>query len=283
MTIATPSFANTSDQDLLATVSRLVDDERRATARLIAALAELDARRLYLGQGCSSLFTYCTQVLHLSEHAAYLRIEAARAARRFPVVLERLADGEITLTAIGLLAPHLTLENHVELLDAAGHRSKRHVEQLIARLRPQAVVTASVRKLPSPVQTSSAPRGASPPETTHVAEPPRHAPATAPGELPAARPALVRPLAPERYKVQFTVGSDTLEKLRRVQDLLRHRVPTGDVAAVFDRALTVLLEHLEKAKIATTEHPRASRGHTQRSRNIPAAVRRQVWARDEGR
>jgi hypothetical protein len=45
---------------------------------------ELDTRRLYLGEGCSSLFTYCTQVLHLSEHAAYNRIETARAARFSP-------------------------------------------------------------------------------------------------------------------------------------------------------------------------------------------------------
>jgi hypothetical protein len=54
--------------------------------------------------GCSSLFPYCTQVLHLSEHAAYLRIEAARAARKYPVLLERLDAGEITLTAVSLLA-----------------------------------------------------------------------------------------------------------------------------------------------------------------------------------
>ena len=69
------------------------------------AAGELDVRRLYLGEGCSSLFTYCTQVLHLSEHAAYGRIEAARAARRFPVILELLTDGVVTLTAVTLLAP----------------------------------------------------------------------------------------------------------------------------------------------------------------------------------
>jgi hypothetical protein len=92
---------------------------------LIASLAEFDARRLYLGQGCSSLFTYCTQVLHLSEHAAYGRIEAARAARRFPVLLELLAGGALTVTAIGLLAPHLTVENHEHVLAAARHKTKR--------------------------------------------------------------------------------------------------------------------------------------------------------------
>lgn len=75
-----------SDDDLLAEVTRLASRERRATAELVASLAELDARRRYLGEGCSSLFTYCTQVLHLSEHAAYGRIQAARAARRFPAI-----------------------------------------------------------------------------------------------------------------------------------------------------------------------------------------------------
>ena len=101
-----------SDAELLHEVKRRIAVERQATAHLIAALGELDARRLYLGESCSSLFTYCTQVLHLSEHAAYLRIEAARAARKWPILLELLAEGALHLTAIGLLAPHLTPENH---------------------------------------------------------------------------------------------------------------------------------------------------------------------------
>ena len=62
---------------------------------------------LYLGEGCWSLFTYCMQVLHFSEHAAYGRIEAARVARRLPRVLESLSDGGVTLTTVALLAPHL--------------------------------------------------------------------------------------------------------------------------------------------------------------------------------
>jgi hypothetical protein len=70
------SFTDLSDHDLLTAVQRLAGDERRVTAQFVASLAELDARRLYLGEGFSSLFTYCTQVLHLSEHAAYGRFEA---------------------------------------------------------------------------------------------------------------------------------------------------------------------------------------------------------------
>src|SRR5262245_53861659 len=93
----TPSdtYSTLSDPDLLAAVEAAARRERAATVELVALLVHVDARRLYLEQGCSSLFTYCTQVLHLSEHAAYGRIEAARAVRRFPVLLDRLADGAV--------------------------------------------------------------------------------------------------------------------------------------------------------------------------------------------
>jgi hypothetical protein len=85
MMITIACLTGVSDADLLSAVTRAAGDERAATVHLIALLAELDTRRLYLAEGCSSLFTYCTQILHLSEHAAYSRIEAARCARRFPV------------------------------------------------------------------------------------------------------------------------------------------------------------------------------------------------------
>ena len=70
VTNGTSQFCRMSDPDLLAHVRSATLDERSATNRLIALLMELDARRLYLGEGFSSLFTYCTQALHLSEHSA---------------------------------------------------------------------------------------------------------------------------------------------------------------------------------------------------------------------
>jgi 5-methylcytosine-specific restriction endonuclease McrA len=91
------------------------------------------------------------------------------------------------------------------------------------------------------------------------------------------------PLAPERYKVQFTVSGETYAKLRRAQDLLRHTIPDGDLAAVFDRALTALLDRLARTKLATTARPRAGRSATPGSRHLPAAVKREVWTRDGGR
>jgi hypothetical protein len=93
----------------------------------------------------------------------------------------------------------------------------------------------------------------------------------------------VEPLAPGRYKLQFTVAQETYRKLRRAQDLLRHRVPSGDPAEIFDRALTLLLFDLERKKFAATSRSRASLNRGKSSRHIPADVRRAVWARDGGR
>ncbi|CAN5806277.1 hypothetical protein BH18ACI5_BH18ACI5_07770 [soil metagenome] len=109
----------------------------RATAALLRALMEIDSRRLYLGEGCASMFAYCTQVLHLAEGAAYNRIEAARAARDYPLILDLFATSAMTLTAVRLLGPQLTVNNHVAVLASAQHKSKREIEEIVAALRPK--------------------------------------------------------------------------------------------------------------------------------------------------
>src|SRR5437899_9904174 len=122
-----------SDEDLMTEVKALAKCEREVTASLIAHLAELDARRLYLGAGFSSLFTYCCEVLHLSEPAAYNCIEAARAPRRFPVILGMLGEGSLSLATVLLLACHLTAENQQDLFAAAAGKTNRQVEELLVQ------------------------------------------------------------------------------------------------------------------------------------------------------
>src|SRR4029450_12373751 len=143
----TNSIQSLSDEQLLRDVEAAAAHERGATAQVIGLLAEMDTRRLDLQKGYSSLFSYCTGCLHLSEHAAYGRIEAARASRKFPIIMERLADGSITLTTVCLLSNHLTQENHEQLFIAARHKTRREVEQIVATLRPVAEVPSVVRKL----------------------------------------------------------------------------------------------------------------------------------------
>jgi 5-methylcytosine-specific restriction endonuclease McrA len=103
-------------------------------------------------------------------------------------------------------------------------------------------------------------------------------------QAPRLRAAVVTPLAPERYRVQVTLARETHEKLRRAQALARHTLPEGDISAILDRALTLLINHLERRRCARVASPRPDRnGSPTSGRHIPAAVRRAVWQRDEGR
>ena len=294
-----------SDGVLLSRVRALAERERAAIVDLVAHLGELDSRKLYRGEGFASLFAYCTSALRLSEHGAYNRIEAARAARKFPAILDLLADGSLNLATLRRLAPHLTAENCDGLFAQATGKSKRDVELLVAGLAPRPDVASSVRKLPTAVTLSSEAVAQSSEAMMQLTEawsalcdrsketnapvaarpPAMPVPAQAAG-IHVPKHTLVEPLAPERFRVQFTVGKETRERLRRVQDLLRREIPDGDVAAIFDRALALLLAETERKKLAATTRPRAARhagvSADPGSRHIPAQVKRAVWKRDGG-
>jgi hypothetical protein len=239
----------------------------------VAHLAELEARDLHLRAGYGSLFVYCRDALGMAEHDAYNRVEAARAARRFAVIVGRLSEGSVNLTTVRLLAPHLTPDNHQDVLESARGKRRAQVEEIVAGLWPWPDVPPSIRRLPSPKPAVPSPE-----------------PLAAAGVVPsfppppaAARPASVTPLSPARYKLQLTIGGETLDKLRLAKDMLRHAIPSGDDAAVLDRALTTLLAELARRKFAATDQARPARGTAPGSRHIPAEVKRTVWLRDLGR
>ena len=279
--MTTESLHRLSDRELLEVTVRVAADERRSTVELVELLSEVDARRLYLGQGCSSLFTYCTEVLRLSESAAYHRIEAARAIRVFPLIVEWLRDGSLTLTNVALLRSHLTLRNHAQLLGEARNKSKREVERQIALLAPKPEVAALVRRLPDtgvaapaavvPSVLAQRPgdRGAAIESLNQLGErgiatevPEAFVASmamTAPPSLSISRgpQSRVEALASNRYLLRLSLSATGHENLRRAQGLMRHSLPGGDLAAVVERALELLVEHLERRKFAATARPRA--------------------------
>jgi hypothetical protein len=270
-----------TDRDLLAIIEALAAGERESTVAVVAHLAEVDRRRLYLGEGYGSLFSYCTGGLRMAESSAYNRIEAARAVRRLPLLLDELASGALNLTTLRLVAPHLDPGNAGIVLQQARGRSRREVEALVARLSPAPDVPSEIRKLPTRPTASTSSATAVPSSTPASTPSPITVPLSAPTS-PAHRP-VVTPLAPERFRVQFTVGPETNEKLRTAQDLLRREIPTGDPGAIFDRALTLLLQDIARRKLAETSTPRPGRPTDPSSRHIPAEVKRAVWLRDRGR
>jgi hypothetical protein len=285
-----------SDHDLLDRIAALAGKEREASVELVAHLAALDVRpSLYAARGFGSLFNYCTEALRLSEDAACNRIIAARACLRFPVILESLASGAMSLTSVRLLHRHLTSENHQDVLARAGGRSRREIEALVAELAPRPDVPTSVRKVPTPVRTlaldpvpfAATPPGAETPvaAVTDASDP---RPVAGPTPRPPTRRPIIENTSPERYHVQFTIGQESHDRLRRLQSLLRREIPDGDAGAIVERALKLLLEKVESAKVGETKKPRPSRpirpgtDGPPSSRDVARDVKRSAWRRDGG-
>jgi hypothetical protein len=274
------SLRNVRDEDLLRRLSDLVKQSRRVEADVVAHIGEVELRRLYAQEACSSMFEYCRRVLGLRENEAYLRIAVARAARELPELLSMLRDGRLHLSGIARLAPHLTRQNADEVLKRASGMSHREIRELVCELEPKPDVAPTIRKLPSR------------PSPTSVAVPQLGAPRVESSRLNSdARPvptrsALVEPLAQDRHLVRFTASTELRDKLERLQALLRSSVPDSDLAQVIDIAVTEKLERVEAKRFGKTQGPRkelAETDTTPTSRQIPAAVRRAVHARDGGR
>jgi hypothetical protein len=256
--------------------------DRDATVEVVALLAELDRRRSYLGEGPGSVCAYCRDVLRYSEDAAWNRAASANVVRRFPIVLGWLADGTLNITTVRMLRPVLMVDDPLAVLEEARGRSKTEVELIVRRLAPKPDVPSTIRKLAAPPEPQPTLLAASVVGASSTGSP-TPSQTTVPSRPTSEHRPVVAPLTPERYRIEFTVSKATRDKLRRVQDLLCREIRNGDPAAIFDRALDELLVVVEKKKLAATKRPRAQRPSKPGSRGIPAAVRRTVWKRDEGR
>jgi hypothetical protein len=286
-----------SDAELLRALSKVVADERSATATVLAHIGEVESRRLYAPAGYSSMFAYCVEELHLSEFAALKRIRAARAARKFPEIYTALTEGRVHLSAVVLIGRRLTRNNVHELLAAATHKTKAEIELLLAQRFPRRDLPTTLRPLSAPEPSSQAALPSV--EASQVpsdSRPANDAEQLAPGPVVLGRPnssgsqsapvqtpgdfTRMQPLAPERFGLQVTISKSTHDKLRLAQELLSHAVPSGDVATILDRALDALISQLEKRKHAATEKPRSVSKDSSNKRHVPAEVKRAVWKRD---
>jgi hypothetical protein len=263
-----PNSALTSlgNDELLASTRAILRRGCVVEADLLLHLAEIEERSLYLKMASSSMFAFCVSELGFSEDQAYSRIAVAHAGKRFPCVVESLRSGKVHLTGLRLLGPHLTEHNHRDVLAQSAGKSKRQIEELVAKLAPQPPVPTMIRRLPQPVQTLLVTDGVTLPRRVE-------------------RPT-VAPLSEDTFKVQFTASRAFRDKLRQAQGLLRHRVPSGDVAAILEKAVDLLLEKVTKERFAAGRKPRKElppKEAPASSRHVPAAAARHVYSRDEGR
>lgn len=262
-----------SDRDLHARLRGAIVGDRRSCVDILHLLSEVDRRRSHLGEGSPSLFAFCVQHLQMGEAEAYLRITAARTARRFPVILSLLECGDLHLTSVARLSPHLTEGNHVALLEAARNRPQRELQRLIAGFAPtphrrpriEAVVESAAADTEGPstsltiafesdiTKTQDQTRAEDARGLLDFEGPAREDAASAEPVLGESREPnedhCPRPRQPTRYRLHVTISVAAMKKLETLSDLMRHQIPNGDPALILERALDNLLEVVGKRRL----------------------------------
>ncbi len=272
----------------------LLSRDRGNLAEILVCIGVMDSRKLHVAAGYPTMHAYCVGVLHMSSDEAYKRVRAARAARRFPLVLQAVADGRLHLTAVALLSKWLTRANVVELLEAATHRTKQEVQVLIAQLFPIADVRTTLREvattrvvpmpapdrqLPQEAERSAVPTDVNASQDNLVPEPKSLHSVSPILLVPIDHHSVVAPLSPTSIELRCTISHQAHDDLRAIQALLGHGAPGIDPAQVVEQALGEMRARLEKQKFATTGRPRSSKGESA-GRYIPKHVRREVSKRD---
>jgi hypothetical protein len=284
-----PSPSELSDAELLTATRRLVGRSNQLLSALLAHLGEVEARGVHRIRACSSLYTYCIYELRCSEDEAYRRVAAARLVRRFPALFDAIATGELHLTGLLMLGPHLTEQNIGQVLLRAKHRTKKEIARLVRELDPLPEVPPRIEPLgPAPArlvpkaptwqafvsslcpvrelspgerprdwmedeneEEASASAAFTPSDKESVST---RAGAGASGQTPPAEP-----LSPQRYKVQFTAGEEYVKLVEEAQALLSHSAPRATLDEIQLRAMRALVAELKRRKHAVTARPQNRR------------------------
>ena len=275
------SAAALSDHELLARLDVLAQRERDDGVELLAHLAALDTRpSLYASLGYGTLFSYCTEALRFSEDVACNRIVVARACRRYPGAPRPVGFGRDDLSSIRRIAP----PSHAgEPRGRSGQGGGPQPEGDRSAGRGARAAAGRSDRRPEAADADRPSRRRQPLKASRRAG----------AELASLRcPYRRQATAPARYRVQFTIGETTHEKLRRLQGCSVARSRAAIPRAIFDLALGLLFEKVEKAKLgrdgraaATQSIRRATDKLTEPdrpSRHVPSEVKRAVWQRDGG-
>jgi hypothetical protein len=344
-------LAHLSDDELLANTPRLVGKSNQVLATLLVHLAEVEARGAHRTRRCASLYTYCIYELRFWEDAAARRSAAARLLKQFPLLFGAIANGELHLTGLLMIGPHLTPENHVEVLGRAKFRTKKELGKLVRELCPLPQIPDRIEPLGPQLRktlrnptweeyvSARAPRVRELPEGERPRDWASENDSTAEAvstECVSNEPLPVGPVprdlppvtGPQHYQLQFSTTEEHAQLVERAKALLARSRPGLTLGELHLRAMRLLVASLEKRRFGAAtaragrqggertdqalsqgqepDPPPRQRGESDggskavtgsnaacddalhhspgpRSRYIPAAVRRQVFQRDNGR
>jgi hypothetical protein len=295
MTCARQAISKLDDVQLRGALRTLAAHDRRVVVDMLMHLAEVDARKLHLTWGYSSLWEYCRRDLKLSEGTAGRRVTAARALDKFPVAAEALRSGRVNVCVFATLATVFTADNIEQLLAKAEHLTKRQAEDVAMELsaKPKVAPKKDVIRLVAVVKTAGAmvapikaaglalQDAGSPPPVEVVAE------VAAVPEIPEIKV----------HRVAFNADESVVADLKQLQDLMGQ----GDLNQIVGRALKLLLDKVDPvrrqarrqkraakqqaAKVAAEEQVKAKPTNDRPTvtRRQPAAIRDAAAVRDGGR
>ena len=241
-------------------------------ADFLVALADFDRQRLWVELGHASVFYYLHRDLKLSKGAAHYRKVAARLIQKFPEVVAPFREGKLCISSVVELARVITPENSTDVLPRFFYLSKQEAKAVAVEICPAPVVPR--REVVTKVVTE-VPRAA----TFHLDETSlTHFVQTAPQAVPMQS----EPLTPNLQRLHMTVSKQFLDKLEAARKGQGHAQPGASAEKVIEAALDLLLAQQAKRR-GEVKRPQQNPRLAKSPGHIPAAVRREVWSRDEGK
>lgn len=113
-----------------------VKEFTHSTMKLMEILERIDNTRAYITLGYSSLWSYVTMGLKLSESQAQQFISVMRKSKEVPALKLAVANGEVSLPKAALIVSELKPDNHSLWLEKASTLSTRNLKVAVAKENP---------------------------------------------------------------------------------------------------------------------------------------------------
>jgi len=231
-------FRYLKNQELVDRLQNLVGLEKKTTAEIVAVIAEIDRRRVYLELGHTSLFSYLTAELGYTPASAQRRIDAARLLSALPELKTDLQTGALNLMQISVVSQSIRQKKKEDPKMAVGVSEKRELLNQLKGLdltQTQRLVSQALDLKPVIEERK-------------------------------------RIQQDESLRVELTLSKEQQKKLRRAREILSHKHPSLNWAELF----TVLAEEFIKRRDprrdtkCSTPNEKLS-GRTEADKSVPTS------------
>ncbi len=286
------SLKSFSDSELIVRMEKINLRERKAMLEMLWHLVELDARRLYLSRGYSSLFDFCVRHLRYSESSALRRIRAARCIKNYPEIFDMLCRGEINLSTVSLVSEVITSGNRKEILSGIKNRSTRSAKILLSKYNPRTIIRDKVTPVyimkkvsdsgnhgsnsgkektisqgdePSSGMTDgknfTSDVGGQKSSTLNSVKSGGQTGTSEPEKIGVDKP-LPRVIMEQKFRLEFAVAPAFMDKVKRVRELLSTKYPEG---LQYERVFEILMDEYIERRSSESRRERRKIGKKQRT------------------